>query len=192
MDRQGMTLSVQRETLPIRVKTLAINGLRGNTLGAASRSAAPSLCVGCLRDMNKYGDPASRYCDACHLAIRRYPDRDLRDIPNGRSEVMLCERPIVDPTWRTEASCNGAPPELFEPRDLGNGSTPPEARDVARVFCAHCPVIERCAAEADAHRYEGIYGGSWRYVVQERSGAYKGQPLFPGAPAVHVPTRKAA
>ncbi len=67
-------------------------------------------------------------------------------------------------TWRDDAACLGADPDLFYP-DKGE-----DTRQVVRVFCNRCPVTAECLAfaldmELSSLRY-GIWGGTT--VVQRR------------------------
>lgn len=63
--------------------------------------------------------------------------------------------------WMEQAACRGADPELFFPRTGAGRSTDHrvnEARAIA--ICNTCPVIDRCAAYANATRETyGVWGG---------------------------------
>lgn len=140
----------------------------GATKERKAKYPGRGLCPGCLRSMFVYGQAGLDYCDACTLALRRYPGRDLGTLRNGRSERLPQERPVIDRAWRDREDgplCYGMPIELFEHRQLSNDEVPQEIRDAARVFCAACPVFAKCAAEADEHEYVGLWAGSWRYYT---------------------------
>lgn len=62
--------------------------------------------------------------------------------------------------WRADAECAGAQPELFDVF----GTTLTRANLAGLVYCARCPVADRCAAEADAFADTGVIrGGVPRY-----------------------------
>lgn len=69
-------------------------------------------------------------------------------------------------TWRDDAACLGADPELFYP-DKGEDQ---HTRQVVSVFCNPCPVTAECLAfaldmELSSLRF-GIWGGTT--VVQRK------------------------
>lgn len=129
------------------------------------------LCRGCLRDLFLYGDPGSRYCGACLKSKRTHPDVALADMRNGRSEILPAERPIADGSWRASSFCWGAPLEPFESADTAvSQHVPRAAYDTVAQYCAHCPVLDQCGAEADDHEYPGVWGGAYRYSTSGRSG----------------------
>lgn len=66
----------------------------------------------------------------------------------------------LDWTWRDQAACAGADPDLFVP-GLPGQPIPTRAREAAAMFCAHCPVTAECAADAEANRHIGLWGGRW-------------------------------
>lgn len=121
------------------------------------------MCRLCLRDLYVYGFGDKPYCDPCRLLLQRHPGVDPATVPNGRSERLPQEQPSSDPGWAdgTQA-CLGAPIELFEHRTLHNVAIPAEVRQVAELFCANCPILQRCRKEADERQFLGIWGGQWR------------------------------
>jgi hypothetical protein len=130
---------------------------------------APGWCSVCHRDLMKHGNPnGGRFCDPCGAMLRRNPGIDPAAQRNGRSEQVPQERPVRNRSWRAsaiasaEARCAGAPWELFEVDSIGNSTVPPQMRQVAHVYCGPCPVRAQCAAEADEHQYEGLFGGVLR------------------------------
>lgn len=129
------------------------------------------MCKLCLRDLFRYGHSGAEHCEACALLLRRHPDReDPTTVRNGRSERLPQEREVDDPFWDLDAGCFGAPGELFEPRQLPNKEVPRDIRRTAQDYCARCPILMRCRAEADAHQYLGLWGGQWRQHL--RYGTY--------------------
>lgn len=121
------------------------------------------MCRLCLRDLFRHGHAGHLYCDACLTLLRRKPGVDPATVSNGRTERILQERPASDPSWRDDALCHDAPAELFMARPLVNARVPDSIRAAAHDYCDVCPVRVQCGAEADEHRYAGLWGGSWRY-----------------------------
>lgn len=86
--------------------------------------------------------------------------------------------------WRDEAACvAAADPDEFFPKNSG-GPGPGDsgvrrARQLARRWCARCPVLEECGAEADAGREVGLWGGVFRYGG---AGRYQWTKVLPSAP----------
>lgn len=114
-----------------------------------------------------HGD--GKYCDACAGWLRRNPDGNL-DEACGPAQKVPAERPIADWTWRTRAACRGADFALFDvaldvldPDDRAF-PIPSAARAAADEYCLFCPVADQCREEADLHRYEGLFGGVWRWT----------------------------
>ncbi|MCF7550998.1 WhiB family transcriptional regulator [Pseudonocardia sp. WMMC193] len=71
-------------------------------------------------------------------------------------------------SWRDEAACRDAPdPDEFFPKTSkgpGSGeSGVSRVRRLARKWCARCPVLDECAAEADEDKLIGLWGGVYRY-----------------------------
>lgn len=141
----------------------------GKTRGQRNKSRGNGLCRGCLRNLMLYGMGENPFCESCRTALKHRPTLEGLWRRKGRpSERVPQEFDIADPSWRRLAQCRDVPIELFAPRPLDEANSP-ELRDVARVFCARCPVREECAAEADAHEYLGIWGGSFRrYTARDR------------------------
>ncbi|GEL19321.1 WhiB family transcriptional regulator [Pseudonocardia asaccharolytica] len=146
-------------------------------------TAIVGLCRGCHRAMAPAGcdipgvaqttdDP--HHCASCLTWLRRHPGRDLAD-SLGHAHRPLPERPIADWSWRLDAACRDAGAGVFDPADVDERPHPPPAvaRLAATVYCAACPVADECAAEADAHRYEGLWGGAWRWTPAWKPSAYK-------------------
>ena len=130
------------------------------------------MCRLCLRDLFRFGYGETLYCDACRRLLRRRPDVDPATLKNGFTERLPQERPCRDPRWADGAACEGAPGELFDHRTLATDDIPLEIRQAAALFCAHCPILDRCRAEADEHEYEGLWGGQWRRYAASRSHDY--------------------
>ena len=51
--------------------------------------------------------------------------------------------------WRVQAECRGARADHFSPVDGRGRVNLPIARRTAHLFCAVCPVIAECRAQAD-------------------------------------------
>ena len=65
-------------------------------------------------------------------------------------------------SWVDRAACRGLPTDLFYPSAPG-GFPKADARYLV-AFCASCPVIARCHAEAGAgaeHIRYGVWAGWW-------------------------------
>lgn len=84
--------------------------------------------------------------------------------------------------WTEHAACVGADPELFAPRPVGRPEVHLTAVTTARRFCARCPVIAQCAAEADRDGLQGVWGGSNRHRDHTGRGRVDVIPLIPAAP----------
>ncbi|HEY8590825.1 MAG TPA: WhiB family transcriptional regulator [Naasia sp.] len=86
---------------------------------------------------------------------------------------------LVDLEWSDEgAACAGRldVAEQFTAPQVGN-QIPAEARPLAREFCARCPVIVECGADADRHRALGLWGGAYR--AGAKPGTYSVTQLVP-------------
>jgi WhiB family transcriptional regulator, redox-sensing transcriptional regulator len=103
--------------------------------------------LGCERQI-KHGNRA--LCGACFMRYRR--GGEIRDPgPTGTANI---ER-TFDSSWRKDAACIGADPDLFYPEG--------DKRKIAqaRAICAQCPVIEECREFALKLRDPfGIFGGT--------------------------------
>lgn len=84
--------------------------------------------------------------------------------------------------WTERAACADADPELFAPRAVGRAEVYLDAVAVAQRYCASCPVIAQCAAEADRDGLQGVWGGSNRYRDSAGRGHVQVVPLIPAAP----------
>lgn len=86
-------------------------------------------------------------------------------------------RPVAGGTgWKRRAPCRDAPAHLFEGPDEFDpdlrdpDEVPAEVVRAARIYCRSCPVRAECAAEADFHKYEGLFGGIFRmHRMQSRT-----------------------
>lgn len=152
---------------------------RGRSRSAKKHSPGNGLCLACLRNLYDYGEGESRYCMACLKSMKRLPGIPLEDQRNGRSEVLLAERPIDDQSWRERSVCRDAPERLFAaPEDIQPPHIPRSAYAAVAEYCARCPVLESCGAEADDHEYPGVWGGAFRYVTAGRPPAYQARVLL--------------
>lgn len=143
------------------------------------------ICQGCKRDLFIHGDAMGQtHCLSCVKSMERYPDIPLADQKNGRTEVMLVERGSADTSWWTNSTCRDAPAELFAPTETDNASPPREAYATVNDYCAVCPVLDQCAADADAAECEGIFGGAWRRRSTTHPFAYRAVPLIGVDPPV--------
>lgn len=89
--------------------------------------------------------------------------------------------------WHRLAACAGVDWEQFFPRAGAHRPSDNNRRDrlaVARTYCADCPVIADCAAEADRCGDLGIRGGSLRVRMNNSASraAYRVTRLVPNAP----------
>lgn len=92
------------------------------------------------------------------------------------------EKPL-DREWRGRAACAGADPNLFEERPLSGPikRVPEEILSTALQYCAGCPVLAECKAEADANpAMTGLLGGVFRTLNLRSStlGAYRSFDLL--------------
>lgn len=80
----------------------------------------------------------------------------LRDTP---SDVLAAVAALVwsRPAWHRDAACRGVSTRLFFPADPRSKSGK-ACYEVARRFCARCPVSAECAA-AGARERAGMWGG---------------------------------
>lgn len=93
--------------------------------------------------------------------------------------------------WWDDAECRDAPDPMalfFPGRTTPGPLTIDERRhrrDVARSWCAVCPVLDDCAADADAYEDLGIRGGAMREQVGKfgATKTYRVTRLIDGAPA---------
>lgn len=97
----------------------------------------------------------------------RLPSSDdvaLDDLPIKLLQRLMLDRPTLnDPEDRP--ACAGLYTEfLFDHREGRRGAraVPEEIQRSALRFCADCPLVEKCRAEGDATREEGLWGGVYR------------------------------
>lgn len=64
--------------------------------------------------------------------------------------------------WVIQAACRGKDPDLFLPRESITGAFLKPPVEQALEYCAVCPVINECAAEADETGDVGVWGGTYR------------------------------
>lgn len=77
----------------------------------------------------------------------------------------------ADTTWMTAAACRGHDTNMWFP-DAG------KATSLAVAICLRCPVRERCADYADAHRERhGLWGGM---TTEERNRRARGKVMQRG------------
>ena len=87
--------------------------------------------------------------------------------------------------WQRDAACSWADRDRLGPI-VGGEPTLAELdayRAAAEELCAHCPVIERCAAAGDRRFEQGVWGGKLRYRAGGMHGEYVVVPLIPVAVA---------
>jgi Transcription factor WhiB len=80
--------------------------------------------------------------------------------------------------WPLFAACRGAREE-FVPDSHGTRNLAAQMTVIAKAYCRGCPVINRCAAEADRTAAVGLWAGVYRY--QGCAGRWR--RLLPEAPA---------
>jgi hypothetical protein len=79
-------------------------------------------------------------------------------------------------TWKKQAACAGVDiNRFFLPASPGRAAMD-DLTEVARRYCAPCPVRQECRAYADQHCLLGLYGGLYRRNVGVR---YQATPLIP-------------
>lgn len=127
-------------------------------------------------------------CAGCRHRIRRAGDLDvyppLREDDDGLALALRLgsRRRAHDPRWYRAAACAGARLERFVPSQASR-ATVHVARATALAYCARCPVLAACAADADAGREVGLWGGSFRTGGPYR---YRWRQLLTAAPAPTV------
>lgn len=94
---------------------------------------------------------------------------------------------MTAPLWQDAAACLGADPETFW-SDTTNDTAVDEMRPIAERYCATCPVIHACAADADRNRHQGLWGGSLRSGATNK---YQRKPLIELAPDFLLVDRRA-
>jgi hypothetical protein len=63
------------------------------------------------------------------------------------------------PAWHAFAACHGAGLEVFfPPADDPRRHVAQDGYDIARTYCARCPVAAECR-DAGAHEHYGMWGG---------------------------------
>lgn len=77
-------------------------------------------------------------------------------------------------------ACRGAP-EAFVVDDRISESLVDVMTDLARRYCARCPVIAECGAFADRTGEVGLWAGALRYHTSTGKDRYRWRPLLPGA-----------
>lgn len=129
-------------------------------------------------------------CESCRRRARSLDtDRDGNwiDTPVHWPEILFGPLPQFD-----GAACAGAPdPDAFHELNVG-GHVPPAAQMAAHRYCARCPVIAACGADADEWSARGLWGGVWR---TGRGSGYRRRDLIESAPvpaAAAVPNPAAA
>lgn len=69
-------------------------------------------------------------------------------------------QPCATTSWRDEAACRHADPELFFAPDAETAQDCAAREAAAKAFCATCPVTSDCQAFALGRRVKaGIWGG---------------------------------
>lgn len=71
--------------------------------------------------------------------------------------------PLTDDSWRNQASCQGADPDIFMPESDEHGTNTATAVSYAKKVCRRCPVSAPCKVFALARRERyGVWGGLGR------------------------------
>lgn len=86
----------------------------------------------------------------------------------SRPEIPTIRVNPAGSSWRADAECLDADPELFAARDLHTTAEWASIERTAELFCAACPVREECRLEAEVNRHIGLWGGVYEYVTQGR------------------------
>jgi hypothetical protein len=91
--------------------------------------------------------------------------------------------------WRRHAACvgEGIDPLWFDPVSVWDSAAEALATRTANTFCARCPALLECGADADANRDLGMRAGVYRLV---RQGRYWWQRFIPDAPEPQLPDRR--
>ena len=76
-------------------------------------------------------------------------ERRVFDVPTSILNVA-----DIDTDWGQEAACCGSLGSGLDPYEYG------DQKQFVRQFCHSCPVMEACAAQAEAYRErDGVWGG---------------------------------
>lgn len=117
-------------------------------------------------DANTYLNGGHRHCRECRRQRRNESAKRRHDTEiTATAEVRLVagpgdsDTPIGD--WQERAACRNAPAGVFFPNE-GEAGIPTRARRAATLYCARCPVIDQCDAEATNRRDIGLWAGAWR------------------------------
>jgi|GEM_PF-1609025 len=92
--------------------------------------------------------------------------------------------------WQLQGSCREADPELFFSPDSERGAKRRAREEVAKSYCARCPVLEHCRAHALAVREPyGVWGGLTPAERDALVTGVAGTPMTPlgGTPGAEWP-----
>jgi len=118
-----------------------------------------------------------RECDKIESATRREPAKFAK--ASGPRHSNRVE------SWMSRGACREANQELFF-------GTKEQAQQVARQYCAVCPVIAECATYADLRYLEGLWGGEFRTSTGAGRGAYISEPVRTGNRRITTPVKVAS
>lgn len=139
----------------------------GPPLGHCPDCSRPYFSKGVARARGLVESGGDGYCGMCSKWRANNPGRSPEEV---RAEPQ--ERVIKGGYWwRRLAVCRGTSP-LFDSPDIPDDDVPGHLRAAALIYCAQCPVRRECTAEADAHEYEGLFGGILRIRRLRRRGSY--------------------
>lgn len=132
--------------------------------------------------------PIDEACRDAHRASSAVSTSKARQVARaariavGREPRLPDHLGHYDEEWRPQALCRYLDDPGHNPFDhLGAHPSPQHVR-AARDFCARCPVIQRCADEADRYDDPGVWAGSYR------NGGARFYPLIEGAPERRYPS----
>lgn len=127
-------------------------------------------------------------------ALEVRDDTISEPIPRRAGPVRAALRRLLPGAWVRRAACTPGDHARLDP--IVNGRPSQREMNVrvtaARELCAHCPVRQDCADDADAHGDFGVRGGALRHEDGELGGRYVALALIPHAAVSRYDRRRVA
>lgn len=118
-------------------------------------------------DSTEYRMSHGKTIRRCRICKRQQERSDTTTLPGTAPRPIIADRGVID-----NANCAGADLRDFFPAENEQG-IPERARRAARVYCAGCPMRQRCGDQATAARDQGLWGGAWRTADPEQKNRYR-------------------
>ncbi|GAA2773724.1 WhiB family transcriptional regulator [Saccharopolyspora taberi] len=103
----------------------------------------------------------------CRICRQHQERSDTIILPGTAPQSIVADRGVIE-----NAACAGADLTDFFPAE-GEQGIPERACRAARVYCARCPMRQRCGDQATAARDQGLWGGAWRSVDSAFKNRYR-------------------